>query len=243
MGTLTRAILRAEVLSNLGNIPDSGDTTTRINRLLDLAQLRIARAYDWKSQETIHVAAITTGTPAADQLFAFIPSGSPTPLIRKIHTAMRRVGTDTPFKLIRVPMRQWSQLGLGSESPLTLGAATHYLLRDSGTFTFYPTPDANWTLTIRYTTWPQPLANDNTASSLDFQDDMLIALTTHNAFQSLGQREDAVQWFAIYSEMLQSSIREEAEEPDMAILNRGLSERDSGVIIDPVSDPFVRRTV
>ena len=243
MGTLTRDFLRAEVLSNLGGLPQSNDNITRINRLIDLAALRIARAYGWEELERTTTSAITiTGDAVQDQTLTPVLLGK----LRSWLTLVRRVGSDIPFKLIRLPERQWNQLTLGSESPLLLGAATHYRWWSDRLY-FYPVPDQNWTLILDYRIWPALIGTDGAGgelpSDLDFKDDMLIALTTHNAFQSLGQREDATQWFAIYSDMLQAAINEEMDKPDTAIVNRGISERDSGVVVDPVKDPFVRRTI
>jgi len=250
MGTLTRVFLRAEILSNLGGLPQNNDNITRINRLIDLAALRIARAYGWQELERTTTDAITvTGTPATDQVHipVLVPDGGGgAGTLRSWLTLIRRVGNDTPFKLVRIPERQWAQMTLGSESPLLTGAATHYRWWSDRLY-FYPVPDQNWTLIQDYKIWPSLNFSDGAGgelpSDLDFKDDMLIALATHNAFQSLGQREDATQWFAIYSDMLQAAINEEMDKPDTAIVNRGISERDSGVVVDPVKDPFVRRTI
>jgi hypothetical protein len=247
MGTLTRPFLRAEILSNLGGLPQDNDNVIRINRLIDLAALRIARAYGWQELERTTTTAITvTGTPATDQIVTPSLGIGGQDKLRSWLTLVRREGNDTPFKLIRIPERQWAQLTLGSESPLLTGAATHYRWWSDRLY-FYPVPEQNWTLIQDYKIWPSLNFADGSggelASDLDFKDDLIIALATHNAFQSLGQREDAVQWFAIYSDMLQSAINEEMDKPDTAILNRGISERDSGVVVDPVKDPFVRRTI
>lgn len=236
MGTLSRALMRAEVLKNLGDIPDTGDTTTRIDRLLHLAQLKIARMRNWVELQRSDTKSVTvTGTPATDQIHEFTGI-----TLREVHSLVRIVGSNQPYKLVRIPQYQWDRLVLGHDNPLTLGDATHYMVWN-GQVILYPVPNVNFNLNRRYTIWPADFADDNAVSDLDQKDDIIIARTTHDGFQSSGQREDALQWFAIYNDTLQAAIREDSERPDEVIVNRGLAEAEDGLVSTPWADPFIKR--
>lgn len=237
MGTLTREELRAEIRKNTGNRPDSTDIQTRLNRLIELAQTRIARAHDWDELQLLDTKSITVvGVPATDKVLDLSDV-----TVRYVHSLVRYVASETPFKLIQMPQRQWAALHLSVGPDPDLEDATHYVLWTPSTAELWPVPNRNWTVERRLTTWPATFADDNAKSQLNNKDDLIIALVTHSFFQSLGQREDAQQWFIIYRDMLRDSIVEDQRAPDRSFVPRGIRE---GVIENtkPWADPFVKDT-
>lgn len=236
MGTLTRLELRTEVLKNLGDRPDDTEHQTRANRLLELAQVRIAREHDWEELRRLDTKSIiVTGTPATDKFISLTDV-----TLRKLHSLIRYVGSEQPIKLVELPSRQWAQLELSASASEEIQRdPTHYVHWAKGTVELYPIPNRNWTVQRRYTIWPTPFVDDNAVSDLDFKDDMLIALTTHNWFHSLGMAEDAALWFGISSDMLRNAIKDDERQPDKSFIPRSVKEGDLRSR-DPVADPFVK---
>ena len=244
-GDLTRAEMRSEVLANLGNRPADTNNTTRVNRLLDLAQVRIAREYNWSELEVTDSALVAiSGTPALNRSYTAFQTID----LREIHTLSVATTDDREWKLTQYPRWQFEQLFPAISAAVNVAAGDdfplYYTVVGKDTILWWPEAKVQFTLWRRYTKWPLKFANDNAKSDFTFKDDIIIALTTHSAFLSLGQGEDSAVWFAVYRDLITKAIIEEGQTPDLDLINRGLTAGPEGVIAtDPVADPFVRRTV
>jgi hypothetical protein len=245
MGTLTRAELQSEVSKNLGGLLDNlsgADLTAakeRINRHLELTQIRMARVRDFQELRKRDSDPVTiTGTPATDQYYTNLPS-----TLRKVFAFIRQIGTDRGHKLTFWPHRSWDQL-VTTPSEISTGDADIYTAwRDSSRaiqMELYPVPSQNWTLLRRYSVWPTPFANDNAVSDFDAKDDIIIAWTTEWMFRSMGETEDHNEWRGVRMELLDTARKDDMSEPDISILPRGQS---VDVEFGPNYwvDPFVRR--
>ncbi len=226
--------IRSEVESNLGGRTN----TTRFNRLINLAQVRIARAWNWRELQTRDTAAGPyTGVPATDKTYTGFTSLN----LRELLTLVRYVGSETPVKLTRLPQRQWDQVIAVPENVTGVGDPEFYMLHGDRTVELWPVPSRAWTMQRTYTLWPTDLALDTAESDLLNKDDIIIAMATHLAFQSLGMLEDAARWFAIYREGEKQAKEEDAEKPDLTLMNIGIADSHR-IQTTPWADPFVRST-
>ena len=238
MGVLTRANLRAEVESNLGGRTN----TTRIDRQLHLAQIRIARAWNWQELVVREDRTITvTGVASADKRSTTLSAIN----VREILALGHSIDT-TPVKLISLPQRQWDQMiNQPDKLVTTAGNPTHYMAYGGAGGTileWFPVKTVgNWTLHCQYTVWPTDFANDSAVSALDNKDDIILAACTSALFHSLGMADDGGRWFGVYRDMLRGAMEEDSYKPDVSLAPRRISEQDHGVVGDPVADPFVKR--
>lgn len=240
MGDLKRSELREEVEKNLGDRVETNDTPvqTRLNRHLHLAQIRIARAHPdgWRELNLSDEDTVTAAATYDD-----LPEN-----LRQLYSLRRKEISSHSPKLTYIPSRQWDQL-LGDPSTVSssVDEVTHYTLWGGGdgfTVEWYPEPASDFDLIRRYSIWPADFAGDNDTSDLDHKDDVLIALATSTLFQSLGMREDAARWFFVYQDLFRQAKELDMTRPDSAIVPRGASD-EQRLVRDPVSDPFVKRTV
>lgn len=235
-GILNRAALREEVLKNLGDRPEIGSAPviTRANRHLDLAQLRIARAYPpgWRELNRVDEVSVTA-------LPQYLWSGS----LRHIYSL--RVKEDNNFspKLIEVDQRTFDQLlGVPETQTSVADHPTHYTIWDIGSgwlLDWYPVPSDDFVLVRRYAVWPSIMSSDISFPDLRNKDDILIALATSTLFDSLGNKMAASKWFANYSGMLRDAVMAENVRPDLVIRPTGAKE-ESALQPNPWADPFVR---
>lgn len=234
MGELDRDALSDEVKVNLGRPTDDTTIDTRINRQLQLAQIRIARAHPWTDLYTSDNEAITaTGVPG-DSIYTNFPTN-----LKDIYSLRVKSTNETEARKITwVPQRQWDQL-VGESSLISAGEVTHYT-RWGTTIEWFRIPSTNFTLYRRYTKWPTDFASGSAVSELDNKDDIIIAFTTSVLFQSIGHGEDAARWFVIANSLLTQAINEEMQKPDISRMFRGASEERGQSNIDPWRDPFVR---
>jgi hypothetical protein len=250
-GILTRDELTEEVSKNLaGRALDDDPTYARIYRHLNLAQQRIARAKGVKWSELKEERAIgiaVTGnvnTDAFVDIYAKVLSGSAHKL-RRIHSIRIVENLSTDHKLVRRLPRQWDRLFPDSRAYATSTSTsdiTNYV-EWKNNIQLYRVPAAAYSLTLRYSRWPTDFSTQSTPSTtksdLDGKDDMIIALATHNLLQSLGMREDAQQWFAIYSDLLRDAKADQDDEPDESRIPDGTSETSAPYANEYWRDPFV----
>lgn len=232
MGTLTLADLEEEVMANLANRDDI--TSARVYRHLNLAQMRIARTKRWEELEVTKTATLAnTGNIDTDRFIALPTNARDIYSLVVIDSANERSN-----KLKRIPARNWD----------TYIGTADYDARDfpvaytqwQNMIEPYPVQDATYTLRSRVTVWPTAFSAANTAavSDLTQKDDMLIALSTAQLFNSLKMLNEAGRWWAIYKDMLQAAIDEEGERPDADRLPHGSASQ--GSVGQYWKDPFIR---
>lgn len=227
MGTLTLVDLREEVLANLGNRDDI--TNTRLDRHLDLAQMRIARSREFEETKRQGVFVHTpTGTLDDDR---FLDVGM---TIREVYS-LRITTEGKERKLVRIGQRKFDQLYPDTRDHT--GNPKLYILWNN-IIEFWPIPNATIELVLRWSIWPAAFTLTTQVSDLDEKDDLIISLATHTLFKSLKNKEGAAEWLDTYAQGLGESVREESEKPDLDLIP-GPGVEDTSGSSSPWSNPFV----
>ena len=227
MGTLSLTDLKAEITASQGN---RTDIASRLTRVLNLSQTRIARIYKWEELE----ATITSKSTVAGNRYVSLSDLN----IREILSVVLVDGTNSR-KLSGRIYRQLDQVSPYPEANPTGKPEVYSYFGKQ--LEIYRRPDAIYSLRIRVSNWPTALsdASPSATSDLDNKDDMLIALSNSWLFLTLGKSEDANKWWSIYRQMLTSAIAEEGESPDLDVLPGG----GAGVGVEtaePWASPFVK---
>ncbi|KKL73059.1 hypothetical protein LCGC14_2078690 [marine sediment metagenome] len=235
MGTLTYTDIEDEVTQALGNRDDI--TSARKTRIINLAQIRIARAWRWEELEAIFDKTLPfTSDAEADKYIAFPDT------FRDAYSVVLLDGSRSR-KLSRRHTR-WIDRRIAMPEHFARRRPTTYVLWRN-IMELWPVQDAAYKLRARAITWPTAFvgsAAPNAVSDFDRKDDMLVALSTSWAFKTVKDDDSANSWWRIYKEMLGLAIDEEQERPDMDSLP-DVGVQDSIVAPDPWADPFVRSII
>ena len=231
VGPYTLLQLREEIEANLGSRPDDATTQVRLNSIINLAQMRLAREAPWPELNSFaQVSRVPTGAAANDKFLVLYGASSYPTLnlesrVRKISALWSISAGGNVTKLIALPERQWNQI-IGDAANTTGGGveATYYTKRDNNMIEWWPVPTATFTLQYEFVLWPDQLVNDNDANGFVEKDDLIVALATHMAFMQLGQKEDAGIYFATYQAMLNNCKESDLTQEDVSFMNRGVSE-------------------
>jgi len=209
MGTMTNTEMQTELRRNLGNRSTAEFDSDRLQLLLNLAQVRLARVYRWDELEDVQ--SLTTGftsTPADDK-YLTVPVGT-----RKIHS-MRLLDDEHSRKLRWVHPRNWDKIVPMPEDK-EVNRPTHYT-RYNEKFEFFRVPDAAYSLELRRSIWPTKLTSGAQTSDFLEKDDLLILLATVIAWTQLGKEDRAMGFWKIYRSMLGDAIPDAEETPDAEI--------------------------
>jgi len=229
MGTITYTQMKTEILANLGNRSEFDED--RLVVILNLAQMRIARFRAWEELTSVTDDTFTITADEEDDKAVPLPSN-----IKDIYTFRIITGQGQSRKLIRRTTR-WFDENIPEPEYYTRNKPVNYT-RFANALEVHPVPDDTYRYLIRQRFWPT--AFDKTAgqkTELDHKDDLLVALSTNWAFQSLGRLEDAGRWWTIYLNMLKSAGLEDAEKPDEMIAPAFESGLKTG---EYWRDPFVK---
>lgn len=232
MGTLILSDLKDEMRHSLGN---RTDLDARLTRILNLAQMRIARKHRWEELENLYTNTTAfTSTPASDKYLA-MPSN-----LRDVYSIRLLDGANSR-KLVRVPNRSWDKR-IPIPEYFSTGRPALYTLRRN-IMEFWKVPDAVYDLEVFAITWPTPFsdASPSALSDLDQKDDMLICLGLSWTFMTLREPEDAKKWWVIYANMMNDSVDEEIEKPDLEFpvgMKSGVDQLGG----EYWRDPFVKST-
>lgn len=211
MGTLTYDEIKTELLAALGN--RSNFSTSRIAVIINLAQMRIARAKKWEELDATTAGTLGfTSTPLADK-FLTLPTGT-----RDIYTFRLIIGNGESRKLERKTKRFFDRR-IPEPEYYSVGKPEMYMVF-AGSAEMWRVTDAAYTYDIRRCKWPLAFTGEadlTQISELDEKDDMITALSISWAMQSIGRGDDASRWWRIYVNMLNSAMKEEAEDPDELI--------------------------
>lgn len=241
MGTLTQSELDSELLAAHGN----RDDFTEARRLiaLNLAQVRIARIYDWNELQSVDTGTIGSAGVKSTDKFELTPTN-----IRRIYS-FRIVDTASKTnsrKLRWVPQRQWDQNVPESEAWDTDTPTIYTIWKRSGAFNFefWRIPDQEYDYEIRSVKWPTDFVSGGGAvSDLDNKDDMIVALAASWLFLTAREMEQANTWWQVYKNMANDATNQDIEEHEVDIRAplemriRGGSPYEGS---DPWRDPFNR---
>ena len=235
MGTLTLAELKEEVRANFGN---RTDLDTRLTRVLNLAQERLARMRDFEEMQVTTTTTLSyTGVPATD-VIGTLPDVAP--YIREIHSVLLKDGTMSR-KLRRVLTRTWDRV---ITDPAAIGAAEHPVMYQiwnfrAGTFEVYPPPNKTFTLQWRLTQWPTPLSGDTDVSIFRFKDELLIELATVYLGNQLGKEDDASKHWKKFRELFAEALEVDAQNSDVEVMPTSASGQGT-LPMNYWQDPFVK---
>lgn len=213
MGDLTYAQLSTEVNAALGN--NRLDLAARIPVALNIAQTRIARAFNWTELQEIQDGNLTyLANPSTDKFLA-VPTN-----LRSVYSfrLIDLTNGQAPRKLEYVQQNLWDEKIPNSEY-FSAGYPSHYTIWKDR-FELWKIPDATYAYEIRYTVWPTPFTGSDSlqVSTLDKKDDAIIALACSWLFSGLREMEEAARWFGIYKDIIKDSSDLDTEKPAMDIL-------------------------
>ena len=211
MGTLTYAEIKTEVLAALGN--RSSFDTDRLAVIVNLSQMRIARAKKWEELDATSGGTLTFSGVAIDDKFHTLPSGT-----RSVYTFRLIMGDGQSRKLERKSKRFFDSR-IPEPQYYATGKPEMYTVF-AGKAEMWRVPDSAYTYDIRRCKWPLAFTGEgdtSQVSELDEKDDMLTALSISWTMQSIGRSEDAARWWRIYTNMLNSAMNEDTENPDELI--------------------------
>lgn len=229
-GTLTFSDIKDEVVRALGNRTDFD--SARLLRIINLAQMRIARVARWEELE--HLFERSTDITSSAEADRFIPI--PT-LVRDVYSLMLIDGAYSR-KLRRLSVNSIDRKVPMPDYYARRRPRSYILWREN--FEVFPVPDAVYLLRARAIVWPTKFSGaDGQVSDLDQKDDMIVALSISWAFQTLKMFDESSKWWTVYKSLLSDALVEESENPDLLLLPSEAMQQ-SGTPGDYIRDPFVR---
>jgi len=239
MGILTLTQLDTELKAAHGDRDDI-DQDRRIVAL-NLAQIRIARIYDWNELQDIDTGVIgDAGDPATDK-FEAIPAR-----IRKIYSfkIVDTASLTNSRKLRWIPQRQWDETIPETQAWDTYIPEIYTIWKDR--FEFWKIPDTSYNYEVRSAKWPLEFSSSDldAVSGLDRKDDMIVALAASWLFLTNREMDEANNWWKVYQEMANNAVGEDIEEREIDIrapLEQAL--RSGTATAVPWNDPFNRTGV
>jgi hypothetical protein len=241
MSLLTLADLKTEIKQGLGG---RADLDTRMNNIVDLAQLRLARLKDFDELRQIESTTTPITSVAADDKIITFPTLTDA-RIRKIYSLRRFAPNDETLagKLTKVLTRRWDEV-IPEPEFWARGWPTHYTVWENNKFELWKVPDIVYTLQIRLSRWPKKASVTGEGNPIDLEnvDDLIINLSLSYAYWSLGRTDKAKDFFGIYRGLAKDALMEDAESIDEAMAGvkfpQDISQGSRGY-----DDPFVRSTV
>lgn len=239
MGLLTYTQLDSELVAAHGNRDDISAARRLI--AINLAQVRIARIYDWNELQEIVTGTIGNNSDPALDKFAAVPDN-----LRKIYS-FKVVDTSSTYisrKLKWIPQRQWDQ-NIPETEAWTTDIPVIYTIW-ANRFEFWKIPSSQLNYEIRASFWPSEfsLSYPDATSDLEQKDDMIIALACSWLHLTNRETEEANNWWKIYREMADAATGQEIEEREIDItapLERSI--RGDSPTAEPWRNPFNRSGV
>lgn len=240
MGTLTLSQLQTEVLAAHGNRGDYSEDRRIV--ALNIAQTRIARAYDWNELWAIDTGTIGDAADVTVDKFENTPTN-----IRRIYSfrIVDAASKQNSRKLRFVHQKHWDEEIPETEAWATETPSIYTIWKRSGNFVFelWQIPDTSYNYEIRSAKWPTNFVSTSptATSDLDDKDDMIIALAASWLFLTGREMEEANRWWAVYKEMLNNAADQDIEQNEIdlkAPLEMALRGDLPGV--EPWKDPFNR---
>jgi len=232
MGTLTFSQIQNEVRFGLGG---RVDFDTRLPYIINLAQQRLARIHDYDEMEVISTT-VTQNTGSVNDKYLTLPNK------REVFSIVlldgpnsRKLVQRTPqFWDRRVPMPEyWARDRV--QDYITWGNIVE----------LWPLPNANYTLRMRWSQWPNDLVNAGDTSQFMQKDELLIELALIYCYNSLGKEDEAAKHTAHLNRLMSEAQQKDDTKPDLNILPSASDAQvlqDGGLGSTPWIDPFIRST-
>lgn len=241
MSLLTLADLKIEITKGLGG---RTDLDTRMNNIVDLMQLRLARLKDFDELRQIESVDATITSSAADDKVITFPTLADA-RIRKIYSLRRFAPADETRagKLERVLTKKWDQV-IPEPEFSARGWPTHYTVWENNKFELWKVPDIDYTFQIRLSRWPKKVSITGEGNPIDLEnvDDLIIHLAISYAYWSLGRTDRAKDFFGIYRGLAKDALIEDDTDMDQAMAGVKFPV-DTFQGSSGIDDPFVRSTV
>jgi hypothetical protein len=243
MGLLTLTEFQTEILAGLGNRGDI--PLPRISTALNLAQSRVARAYNFSEMALLSFAQMNfTGVQAVDKYLV------PPPNLKNIHSFVlldTSAGSASLGQSQKVTEKPWRWFDKQFPAPewLAPGWPTIYA-RWGQVIVMVPTPQMQFTAQLRYIGYPRPFlsqANGNSnfmlqTSDFEYKDDILIAYSLAYLFESLG-RPDRAQYFEeLGKTKLDEAIEKDDDRPDIEV-SRDMPELNAALLGPYWASPWI----
>jgi hypothetical protein len=248
MGILTFDNIKREVLQHHAN---RSDAQSRLNIVVDMAMMRIARLHDWDQLKLLLSGTLAvTATARNDKLYNLndvIPAGY---RLKTLYSVRLITADGRSQKLLgkthlefdqEIPEPEFYARGLPIWYTVfgTRVTAPSVLVKNP-TLELWRVPDVAYNMDLRLQVWPRFLT-DGVLTDADYSDlmadDAVIALATSYLYNSYG-REDKAKWhFGIYSSIVRDALN--LDETDFHTVIAGVNVRGGTGIGDYVANPFV----
>jgi len=216
MGVLTLADFQTEILAGLGNRTDI--TPVRVVNVLNMAQSRIARSYDFSEMATVSFAQMSfQQVPAVDKYLV------PPPLTKTIHsfvvldTSAGQSSLGQSGKVIEKPWR-WFDQRYPAPEWFPPGWPEIYK-RWGNIIVMAPAPLLQFTAQLSYTTFPTPFTVGASLQTSDFdnKDDLLISYSLAYFWKTLSRPDRAMYMEEQGQKLLDEAIERDDNRPDIEV--------------------------
>lgn len=205
MGTLTFTELQDELRAGLGG---RTDLDTRLGRIVNLAQQRLARLHDFDEMKVISTTTVVN-TPSDNDKYITLPD------VREVYSIVLVDGSNSQ-KLTQRTTRYWDTL-LPKPEYWARDRPRDYTIWGSTTVEIWPMANATYTLRLRWSKWPTALTGSATSEFLQ-KDEILIELSLSYAYRNLGKEEDAAKHEAIAMRLIGEAETMDSQLPDLDIM-------------------------
>lgn len=241
MGVLSLIELEVEVLAGLGDRTENSISTSRLISAINLAQSRIARAYDFSEMATVVYAQMNfTGDPAIDK---FLVPPNDTKNIHSFVLLDTSAGASSMGQSQKVTERPWRLFDRKYPAPewLPPGWPAEYA-RWGNIIVMAPAPFYQFTAMLRYTRYPLAFDAERPSQKSDFEnkDDCIIDYALAYFYKILGRPDRSAAFEASSKERLDEAIEKDDTRPDMEVardIDQGASDATQGAYW---AQPFVK---
>lgn len=241
MSILTLAEIKTEISSTFA---DRSDITSRLDRVVDLSQLRISRLHDFDElRQKASVNTVITSDAETDKTISF-PALTDA-RIRKIYSLrlLDTAGTVQARKLRKVLTKNWDKQ-IPEPEFYSRGTPTHYSVFTNNEFELWKVPDIVYKINIRVSRWPKQVAITGEGNAIDLEnvDDLVITLAVSYLYHSLGRSDKGKEFFGIYRGLAKEALLEDSTDYDESMA--GISPGDSfASTTRGYDDPFIKAIV
>lgn len=234
MSILTVTQLKAEIRTAMGGRTDAD---TRLNNVLNLSSLRLARLHDFdelRGLTTINTA--ITANPADDKIISLASLNR----FRKIYSIRLYANNNLSRKLTKRLPKWWDEV-IPEPEYYSRGTPSDYIMWGKDQMELWKVPDIVYTMHFRFSRWPTLVDDTNQGSPIDLEnvDDLIIHLSLSYLFLSFGNIEKANEYFRIYAALAKEALDEDEEDFDIRMLSHDQA-RLGGTLTRGYNDPFVR---
>jgi len=248
-----------EVLSALGRGANNLDTALQARLLpadtpannpgiVNRAILRIARNWAWRELRVLDTTSFSTTSSVR-----YVAINTLAPLRQLV--SVRLIDGANSRPLGRIEDIRITDQWIPDSTQIAEGHPAHYsednVMITTGEDTtnthcliLNPIPDAEYSLSLRYSKWPDTYASDATPELTQI-DDIILNLSISMAYASIAEYPQSVFWYKNnYMPLLQEAIRLETTSPDWDMIWMGYGQApDIGRSLDlsPWLDPFTNR--